>query len=137
MPPLEAAAIIASGVAAILTILGLLLGPLYVKLRKSLAMWESFIRDWNGEEPAPGRDPAAGVMQRLNKIDGEFKRNGGSTMKDDVAGMKESINDIKEGMDRIEVSLVALSAAEAGIEVRLSALETPLRRRAAGNPPVE
>ena len=131
MTQLEAISIIISGIVALLTFIGLLLRPLFKKLKLSLSTWESFMRDWNGEEQAPGRDPAAGVMQRLNKIDGEFKRNGGSTMKDDVAGMKESISDIKEGLGRIEESLVNLNKTDVSIETRLTALENPGHKRAA------
>jgi hypothetical protein len=141
MTQLQAIATIIAAVAGLLGIITLLFRPLISKVRASLSTWEGFMRDWNGEELAPGRDPAAGVMQRLNKIDGEFKRNGGSTMKDDVAGMKddvagmkESINDIKEGMGRIELSLTTLTAAEAIIEVRVAALEPLLRKRAAEKP---
>ena len=37
-----------------------------------------------GEEEAPGRAPVPGVMERLNKLDGELSNNGGSTTKDKV-----------------------------------------------------
>ena len=42
------------------------------------------MRDWEGEEAEPGRDRVPGVMERLNKLDGELSNNGGSTTKDKV-----------------------------------------------------
>ena len=45
---------------------------------------ERFMRDWEGEEAEPGRDRVPGVMERLNKLDGELSNNGGSTTKDKV-----------------------------------------------------
>lgn len=42
------------------------------------------MRDWEGEEQSPGRDRVPGVMERLNKLDGELSNNGGSTTKDKV-----------------------------------------------------
>jgi|TARA_R110000803_G_scaffold20593_5_gene52826 hypothetical protein len=46
--------------------------------------WEKFMRDWAGTDAEPGRDAVPGVMQRLNKIDGELSHNGGKSIKDVV-----------------------------------------------------
>jgi hypothetical protein len=64
--------------------LGLLLNPLYKKIKRWAAWMERFMRDWEGEEAEPGRDAVPGVMERLNKLDGELSNNGGSTTKDKV-----------------------------------------------------
>lgn len=42
------------------------------------------MRDWAGTDAEPGRDAVPGVMQRLNKIDGELSHNGGKSIKDVV-----------------------------------------------------
>lgn len=64
--------------------LGVLLSPFYKKLKRWAAWMERFMRDWEGEEAEPGRDRVPGVMERLNKLDGELSNNGGSTTKDKV-----------------------------------------------------
>lgn len=134
MTQLEVLSVVLSAIAALLTVLAMLFRPLFKNFRVALNSWASFMRDWNGEEGEPGRDPAAGVMHRLNKIDGEFKRNGGSTMKDDVAGMKDDIGVIKKGLDRIELSLASLSTTEATSEARITTLENLAHKRAAAKP---
>lgn len=64
--------------------IGLLFSPLYKKVKRWAAWMERFMRDWEGEEAEPGRDAVPGVMERLNKLDGELSNNGGSTTKDKV-----------------------------------------------------
>ena len=71
-------------IAGALISLGVLLSPFYKKLKRWSAWFERFMRDWEGEEEAPGRAPVPGVMERLNKLDGELSNNGGSTTKDKV-----------------------------------------------------
>ena len=71
-------------VAGALISLGVLLSPFYKKLKRWGEWMERFMRDWEGEEAAPGRDRIPGVMERLNKLDGELSNNGGSTTKDKV-----------------------------------------------------
>lgn len=71
-------------VAGALISLGVLLSPLYKKLKRWGQWMERFMRDWEGEEASPGRDRIPGVMERLNKLDGELSNNGGSTTKDKV-----------------------------------------------------
>lgn len=71
-------------VAGALISLGVLLSPFYKKLKRWAAWMERFMRDWEGEEAVPGRDAVPGVMERLNKLDGELSNNGGSTTKDKV-----------------------------------------------------
>ena len=64
--------------------LGALLNPLRKKIKRWASWMEMFMRDWEGEEEAPGRDRVPGVMERLNKLDGELSNNGGGTTKDKV-----------------------------------------------------
>ena len=71
-------------VAGALISLGVLLSPFYKKIKRWGTWMEKFMRDWEGEEAEPGRDRVPGVMERLNKLDGELSNNGGSTTKDKV-----------------------------------------------------
>jgi hypothetical protein len=71
-------------VAGALISLGVLLSPFYKKIKRWAQWMERFMRDWEGEEESPGRDAVPGVMERLNKLDGELSNNGGSTTKDKV-----------------------------------------------------
>lgn len=64
--------------------LGVLLRPVYNRLKEFMDWMDRFKRDWEGEESEPGRDRVPGVMERLNKLDGELSNNGGNTTKDKV-----------------------------------------------------
>ena len=78
-------------VAGALISLGVLLSPLYKKLKRWGQWMERFMRDWEGEEASPGRDAVPGVMQRLNNMDGELRQNGGfTTVKDRVDRLYEN-----------------------------------------------
>lgn len=63
--------------------------PLWKKINVLFETWSSFTRDWNGEEAAPGRQATPGVMERLNKLDGELTHNGGKSVKDVVVRLEE------------------------------------------------
>jgi hypothetical protein len=60
---------------------------------------DSFMRDWAGEPAAPGRSAVPGVMERLNRIDGELKRNGGSSMKDAINRVEKKLEQIDARLD--------------------------------------
>ena len=53
-------------------------------IKAMLHEWKEFMSDWAGEPAREGRDAIPGVMERLNNIDGELKRNGGKSIKDTV-----------------------------------------------------
>jgi len=61
--------------------------------------WDTFMRDWDGEPAAPGRSAVPGVMERLNRIDGELKRNGGSSMKDAINRVEKKLSQIDARLD--------------------------------------
>lgn len=61
-----------------------LLEPYKKKFDSMINWFEDFKRDWSGEEEAPGRDRIPGVMERLNRLDGELSSNGGKSTKDVV-----------------------------------------------------
>jgi len=58
--------------------------PLWKKVGSLFETWHKFIRDWEGEPADLGRDAVPGVMERLNKLDGELTNNGGKSLKDKV-----------------------------------------------------
>lgn len=99
-----AAAIIAVGGA--LGVLWKLISPLVKKTQQLMESLEHFTRDWFGEEAQPGRHRVPGVMERLNRIDGELKHNGGSSMKDAMKRIEDKITEIdgrlEEGAKRFE-----------------------------------
>jgi hypothetical protein len=70
--------------------LGVLLSPFYKRVKRWVYWMERFMRDWEGEEEAPGRAAVPGVMERLNKLDGELSNNGGNTTKDKVDRLYEN-----------------------------------------------
>lgn len=86
--------IIAGGIA----ILGFL-GGVWVKLQKVIGSIDIFMQDWSGSEARPGRDKVPGVMERLNRIDGELKHNSGSTMKDAVKRIENKLQKIDERLE--------------------------------------
>lgn len=74
--------------------------------------WENFMRDWAGTPAEPGRDSVPGVMERLNRIDGELKHNGGSSIKDQVARLEKELKiadqlrkETNEKIDQIHLML--------------------------------
>ena len=78
-------------VAGALISLGVLFSPFYKKIKRFMHWMERFMRDWEGEEEEPGRDRVPGVMERLNKMDGELSQNGGyTTVKDRVDRVYEN-----------------------------------------------
>jgi hypothetical protein len=78
-------------VAGALISLGILLNPFYKRAKRWAEWMERFMRDWEGEEESPGRDRVAGVMERLNNVDGELSQNGGfTTVKDRVDRLYEN-----------------------------------------------
>ena len=71
---------IAGAIAAVIAVIAV---P--IKKVKLFFTWlDKFRRDWEGEEAEPGRDRVPGVMERLNRLDGELSNNGGSSLKDAV-----------------------------------------------------
>jgi hypothetical protein len=91
-----AAAVVAVGSA--LVMLWKLVKPICDRVHKFMDAWDAFLRDWAGEPASPGRSAVPGVMERLNRIDGELKRNGGSSMKD-------TLNRVEKKLEQIDARL--------------------------------
>lgn len=73
--------------------------PLVKKTKKLLEALERFVRDWEGEAAHSGRDAVPGVMERLNRIDGELKHNSGSSMKDAIKRIEHKLTQIDARLD--------------------------------------
>ena len=94
---------IASAVIVIGGAVGVIWGvlrPVVKKIRTLMSALDRFIVDWFGEDAGPGRDAVPGVMERLNKIDGELKHNGGSTMKDAISRVEQKLTQIDERLEQ-------------------------------------
>jgi hypothetical protein len=105
----------AAGVITVGSALGMLLMVLkrfYKRVQGFMDTWDQFHRDWDGEPAMPGRSAVPGVMERLNRIDGELKRNGGSSMKD-------AINRVEKKLEQIDARLDAGNKRFDEIETRL------------------
>ena len=126
LSPVQVTATIVSLTVGGISILGFLIG-VWAKLQKVLHSLDSFMLDWTGAEARPGRDAVPGVMERLNKIDGELKHNGGSTMKDAVKRIEQKIDRIE---DRIEKGDVRFLEGNERFDTIESELEQ-LKKRAA------
>lgn len=83
-----------------------LLRPLVKKTKKLLDSLDRFTRDWFGEDGDAGHAAIPGVMERLNRIDGELKHNGGSSMKDALKRVEKKLAEIdgrlEEGNNRFD-----------------------------------
>jgi hypothetical protein len=86
-------------VAAALGVLWKLVKPICDRIHKVMDNLDSFMRDWSGEKASPGRSAVPGVMERLNRIDGELKRNGGSSMKDAINRVEQKLSQIDERLE--------------------------------------
>ncbi len=105
------------GAISVLTLLGLIRGlPVVSRICAFFRWWESFRDYWDGSPAAPGSDRIPGFPERLNRIDGELTRNGGSTMKDAVFDTKR----LAEGL-QVETARVAaeLKQTTATLSARL------------------
>jgi hypothetical protein len=96
-------------VAGALISVGVLLSPLYKRVKRWAQWAERFMRDWEGEEEAPGRDRVPGVMERLNNMDGELSQNGGfTTVKDRVDRLYENQVLIMDAFDDLSERLIGI-----------------------------
>lgn len=95
-------------VAGALISLGVLLSPLYKKIKRFMEWMERFMRDWEGEPAEPGRDATPGVMERLNKLDGELSNNGGKSTKDVVDRLLGNQEKLMEAFVEMGERLIAI-----------------------------
>jgi hypothetical protein len=114
----------AAGAITMLTLFGIVSRwTLWTEVKDFFRWWRKFQQDWDGVPGRPGVDAVPGVMERLNKVDGEFQRNGGKTMKDSQYRTERAVHRIEE---RLAVDDVwrrqAMAAGEANLETIRDAL---------------
>jgi hypothetical protein len=85
-----------------------LVEPYKEKADLFMSWFEDFKRDWSGEEESPGRDRIPGVMERLNRLDGELSSNGGSSTKDVVNKMYDNQGVLMEAFVEMGERLISI-----------------------------
>ena len=85
-----------------------LLQPYKEKADSFMSWFEDFKRDWSGEEESPGRDRTAGVMERLNRLDGELSSNGGNSTKDVVNKLYDNQGILMEAFVEMGERLISI-----------------------------
>lgn len=88
--------------------LGVLLRPAYIRFKEFVEWLDRFKRDWEGEPAEPGRDAIPGVMQRLNRLDGELTNNGGKSTKDIVDRLLKNQELLMEAFVEMGERLIAI-----------------------------
>ena len=83
--------LIAGATASAIASVYFVIAPSVKRIRSMMEWLERFRRDWEGEPGGPGRDAIPGVMERLNRLDGELSHNGGSSMKDAIDRIEKSL----------------------------------------------
>jgi hypothetical protein len=83
--------LVAGATASALASVFFVIAPSLRKIRSMMEWLEKFRRDWEGEPGGPGRDAVPGVMERLNRLDGELSNNGGSSVKDAIERIEKSL----------------------------------------------
>jgi hypothetical protein len=69
---------------------------------------DKFFRDWDGTPEEPGRDAIPGVMERLNRLDGELSRNGGKSVKDTVNRIEKRLEEGNKTFDSLDSRITKL-----------------------------
>ena len=106
--------------------IGVLLRPAYKKLKEFAEWMERFKRDWEGTPEEPGRDAIPGIMERMNRMDGELSRNGGfTTVKDRVDRLYDNQQRVIETQDKMLEAFVEMGERLISIETCLTNKETP------------
>lgn len=90
---IETIALVAA-ILGLIVLVGRVLYPPYLVLKTFLNWLDKFRRDWEGEEAEPGRDKVSGVMERLNRLDGELSNNGGLSLKDAVNRIELKLSEL-------------------------------------------
>lgn len=90
---IETIALVAA-ILGLIVLVGRVLYPPYLVLKTFLNWLDKFRRDWEGEESEPGRDKVSGVMERLNRLDGELSNNGGLSLKDAVNRIELKLSEL-------------------------------------------
>jgi hypothetical protein len=89
---------VAAAILGLIVLVGRVVYPPLKTIKTFLDWLDKFRRDWEGEEAEPGRDRIPGVMERLNRLDGELSNNGGTSLKDAVDRIETTLSVIQEKM---------------------------------------
>jgi len=81
-----------------------ILGFLLKRASMMFKTWSKFIRDWEGEQATEGRDAVPGVMERINRLDGELSHNGGSSLKDIVFRIAVRQDHLERKLEEAEIA---------------------------------
>lgn len=105
--------------------LGVILRPVYKRLKEFMDWMDRFKRDWEGTPEEPGRDAIPGIMERMNRMDGELSRNGGfTTVKDRVDRLYENQTKVIETQDKMLEAFVEMGDRLISIESCLTNTKT-------------
>lgn len=110
MPIVEIAAAITAVLTAVLLVKRFVV-PVIQRFNQFLDWQDQFRIDWQGEPARAGRDKVPGVMERLNKLDGELSRNGGTSMKDVLEKTQKDVQNLGKRVAKIEQQQQNLSDA--------------------------
>lgn len=130
MTPLETFATIVGISGGLIAILTAIFRPIIKKVKAMLDTWEDFMSDWRGEPADDGHDRVPGVMERLNELDGEFKRNGGATLKDAVARIEAKLELVDERLDKGNEKMESIDVRLKEGDDRMSRIEQSLDKGA-------
>jgi len=83
--------LIAGAIASAIASVYFVIAPSVKRIRSMMEWLERFRRDWEGEPGGPGRDAVPGVMERLNRLDGELSNNGGTSVKDAIDRIEKAL----------------------------------------------
>jgi hypothetical protein len=81
--------------------------PIIKRINLACETASNFSRDWNGEPASPGREASPGVMERLNRLDGELTHNGGKSIKDVVCRMEANQQKLWKKIEEVEKKRLA------------------------------
>ena len=123
MSKFDALVWIAAGLVTFATLARLVVYPVIREIRDAMRWWKKFARDWDGEEPSPGRARVPGVMERLNGIDGQLHRNGGESLKDKVCDLHDMASALNSKVTDIENRQRLIQREHIEIVERLSSVE--------------
>ena len=83
--------------AGLISVISVIVGAVWAMLKplkRQADRIEMFWSDWNGTPQRPGHSAVPGVMDRLASIDGELQRNGGNSLKDQVAATVHKVDQL-------------------------------------------
>ena len=110
MTPIETFATIVGITGGLIAILSAIFRPIFKKVKAVLDTWEDFMIDWKGTPADEGHDAQPGMMERLNALDGEFKRNSGSTLKDAVARIEAKLEVVEQRLEKGDAKMTRIEA---------------------------